>query len=99
MRRCTFRFVDSTQMDGSGLPSTHLPESFPAGVVAAVVLPRRLRYLVGVLGQVLASQPLSMDFEESLRGGRAIPVTVDGVFNGAGADASFFEAFLRGGKP
>ena len=85
-------------MNGSGLP---LVAVLPVGVVAAVVLPRRLRYLVGVLGVLgaLDSDLILLAFER-LRGGRAMPVVVDGVSaGGGGAGTSFFDAFLRGGMP
>ena len=85
-------------MNVSGLPLKLLLALLPVGVVAAVVLPRRLRYLVGVLG-ALDSDLLLLALE-SLRGGRAMPVVVDGVSaGGGGAGASFFEAFLKGGSP
>ena len=85
-------------MNGSGLPLALLV-AVPVGLVAAVVLPRRLRYLVGVLGQALVSDLLLLALER-LRGGRAMPVVVDGVSaSGGGAGTSFFDAFLRGGMP
>ena len=85
-------------MNGSGLP---LVAVLPVGVVAAVVLPRRLRYLLGVLGVLGAFvSDLVLLALESLRGGRAMHVVVDGVSTGGGgAGASIFEAFLKGGSP
>ena len=80
-------------------PNGYIGDTASSIAGPAVVLPRRLRYLVGVLGQELASDRLSLALE-SLRGGRAMPVVVDGVSTGGGAGASFLDAFLtRGGRP